>query len=240
VRERPEPPSEKGSPRRQLHERSSQTRFGRGYNEARRACSTYAPRSSGAVTALHRVRFPFRSRVTCSSRKARARSTSASTRFDRKQRCVTALPRSLAGSSPGDARGCRSRTSADEQRTVQASARTGRALLRSLSCRAFSRAHEQPAPSRSLRERGEVCRAGELSAEDAQKVITWSAPRPLGALTSGGPTRRHTSPDSATARGHKTDTSETTRATSRDASVTSGWWRFAAGTVSRVTAHVRG
>ena len=41
------------------------------------------------------------------------------------------------------------------------------------------------------------------------------------------------------ARGHKTDTSETTRATSRDASVVAATARFAGETVSRVIAHVR-
>ena len=50
---------------------------------------------------------------------------------------------------------------------------------------------------------------------------------------------RATLPLWASARGHKTDTSETTRATSRDAPPASGSRRFAGETVSRVIARVR-
>ena len=45
--------------------------------------------------------------------------------------------------------------------------------------------------------------------------------------------------DASTARGHKTDTSETTRATSRDAALSPQMARFAGETVPRMIARVR-
>jgi hypothetical protein len=103
------------------HARSTRSRSARSSNEETRACSTSARSSSAAGTALRRVRFRSRWRVTFSSPRVRARSTFASTPYGRKRRCATARRRLRAASSLGGGLGCQSRTSTDSD------ARTGTA-----------------------------------------------------------------------------------------------------------------